>query len=240
MEWLTDPSIWAALATLTLLEVVLGIDNVVFISILAGKLPEAQRERARVLGLAAALGVRLLLLLSLSWVMGLTDPLFTLGLGLDHPVSGRDLILLLGGLFLIVKATLEIHHRIEGDPSQAGARESASFGAVILQIALLDVVFSLDSVITAIGLAEQIPVMIAAIVLAMGVMMWASAGISRFLEKHPTLVMLALSFLLLIGFTLVGEGAGLHVPKGYIYFAMAFSVFVEALNLKVRARTKRA
>lgn len=239
MEWLTDPSIWAALATLTLLEVVLGIDNIVFISILAGKLPETQRERARILGLAAALGIRIVLLLSISWIMGLTEPLFTVGLGLDHPVSGRDLILLLGGLFLIGKSTMEIHHRIEGGGSHGGKREPASFGAVILQIALLDVVFSLDSVITAIGLAEHIPVMVAAIVLAMGVMMWASAGISRFLEKHPTLVMLALSFLLLIGFTLVGEGAGLHVPKGYIYFAMAFSVFVEALNLKVRARTKK-
>lgn len=240
MDWLTDPSIWASLATLTLLEVVLGIDNVVFISILSNKLPEEQRKRARMIGLGIAMLARVLLLLSLSWVMGLTKPLFTLGFGLDHAVSGRDLILLGGGLFLLGKSTMEIHGKIEGKAHDQQELAVVSFRSVIIQILILDLVFSLDSVITAIGMADVVPVMIAAIVIAVIVMMLAAERISAFLEKHPTLVVLALSFLLLIGFTLVAEGLHLHVPKGYIYFAMTFSVLVEALNLRMRARSNKS
>ncbi len=226
--------ILVALITLTVLEIVLGIDNIVFISILAGKLPGELQERARRVGLSLAMFIRIGLLLSLTWVMGLTDPWFTV---FGHGLSGRDLILLVGGLFLIAKSTHEIHDKLEGEEGHASARVRPSFGGVIVQILLLDVVFSLDSVITAVGMANQIWVMVTAVVVAVGVMLVASGGISRFVEKHPTVKMLALSFLLLIGFSLVAEGFGQHVSKGYIYFAMGFSVFVEMINLRVRSKT---
>jgi predicted tellurium resistance membrane protein TerC len=232
MEWITDPQIWIALATLTLLEVVLGIDNVIFIAILAGKLPKHQQDRARRVGLSLAAFMRVGLLLSLAWMVRLTAPLFTV---FHHPVSGRDLILILGGLFLIAKSTREIHDKLEGGEDGHGAKAAvASFSGVIIQILLLDLVFSLDSVITAVGMVEQIPVMITAVLLAIGFMLVFSGPISRFVERHPTVKMLALSFLLLIGVALIAEGFHHHIPKGYIYFAMAFSVFVEMLNLKLR------
>jgi predicted tellurium resistance membrane protein TerC len=221
-----------ALVTLTFLEIVLGIDNVVFISILSGKLPRSQQSRARRVGLAAAMGMRILLLLSIVWVIGLTAPLFSL---LGHEVSGRDLILLGGGLFLLANATLEIHNKLEGEEGHRSARVVPSFGAVLLQITLLDVVFSLDSVITAVGMADQVAVMVVAVVLAVGIMMVSADAISGFVDQHPTIKILALSFLLLIGVSLVGEAFELHIPKGYIYFAMGFSVFVEMINLRVRA-----
>jgi predicted tellurium resistance membrane protein TerC len=227
MEWLV------ALVTLTVLEIVLGIDNIIFISILAGKLPAHQQARARSMGLLAAMVTRILLLLSLSWMIRLTTPFFSL---FEHPFSGRDLILLVGGLFLIAKATSEIHGRLEGDEQHGTARVAMSFGAVIAQIMVLDIVFSLDSVITAIGMARALWVMVTAVVLAVGVMLVAAAPISDFVSRHPTVRMLALSFLLLIGFSLVADGFGQHVSKGYIYFAMGFSVFVEMLNLRVRRR----
>lgn len=233
MAWLTDPEIWAALVTLTVLEVVLGIDNIVFISILSGKLPEAQQPRARRLGLLGALVTRILLLASLAWVIRLTAPLFTL---FREEISGRDLILLVGGLFLLGKATFEIHERLEGESGGRSVRAPAAFGAVIVQIALLDIVFSLDSVITAVGMARHLAVMIAAVVIAVAVMVVSAEPISRFVQRHPTIKMLALSFLLLIGLSLVAEAFDHHIPKGYIYFAMGFSVFVESLNLRVRAR----
>jgi predicted tellurium resistance membrane protein TerC len=235
MDWLTSPETWIALLTLTALEIVLGIDNIVFISILAGKLPEAQQARARTLGLVVAMGTRILLLLSITWIMRLTQPLFS---ALGHPFSGRDLILLIGGLFLIWKSTQEIHDKLEGDEGRREVRGGASFANVIVQIALLDIVFSLDSVITAVGMARQVGVMIAAIVVAVGVMMLAARGISDFVHRHPTIKMLALAFLLLIGVTLMAEGVGQHIAKGYVYFAMGFSVLVESLNL--RAARKRA
>ena len=235
MEWLTDPQIWIAFLTLTALEIVLGIDNIVFISILADKLPADQQKRARTIGLALALGTRILLLLSLSWVIGLTQPLFSL---FGHDVSGRDLVLLLGGLFLIGKSTHEIHGSLEGAEEQRTARATASFASILIQIALLDIVFSLDSVITAVGMVDQIGVMIAAVVIAIAFMMFAAGTVSGFVKRHPTVKMLALSFLLLIGVMLLAEGFGRHIPKGYIYFAMAFSVFVEMLNLKIRKRGK--
>ena len=231
MDWLTNPEIWIALVTLTALEIVLGIDNIVFISILAGKLPQPQQPKARRLGLTLALVTRILLLLSIVWVIRLTAPLFEI---LGQAISGRDLILLTGGLFLLAKATHEIHNNLEGEEGHASAKVRATFGAVIVQIGLLDIVFSLDSVITAVGMTNMIGVMIAAVVIAIGVMMWAAESISAFVEKHPTVKMLALSFLLLIGFTLVGEAFEMHIPKGYIYFAMGFSVFVEMLNLRAR------
>lgn len=227
MEWLV------ALVTLTVLEIVLGIDNIIFISILAGKLPAHQQGRARSVGLLAAMITRILLLLSLTWMIRLTAPFFSL---FGHPFSGRDLILLLGGLFLLAKATVEIHDRLEGEESHGTARVAASFGGVIVQIMVLDIVFSLDSVITAIGMARALWVMVTAVVLAVGVMLVASGPISDFVGRHPTVRMLALSFLLLIGVSLVADGFGQHVPKGYIYFAMGFSVFVEMLNLRVRRR----
>jgi predicted tellurium resistance membrane protein TerC len=233
MEWLTDPQAWIALATLTAVEIVLGVDNIIFIAILAGRLPREQQARARTLGLAAAMLTRILLLLSLTWIMRLTAPLFTVA-GLE--ISGRDLILIGGGLFLLAKSTLEIHENLEGAHGSESKRVTASFLGVIVQIMILDVVFSLDSVITAIGLADQVAVMVLAIVIAVGVMMVSAGPISRFIESHPTLKILALSFLLLIGMTLIGEGIQLHVPKGYIYFAMAFSVFVEMLNMRMRKR----
>lgn len=226
-----------ALLTLTVMEIVLGIDNIVFISILTGKLPEEQRPRARVIGLGAAMVARIALLFAISWVIGLTAPLFSL-FGME--VSGRDLILLGGGLFLLWKATTEIHHRLEGEPDENGkAAVAPTFGAVIVQILLLDIVFSLDSVITAVGMADDLWVMVAAVIIAVVVMMLGATPISNFVERHPTVKMLALSFLLLIGVSLVAEGFGQHIPKGYIYFAMAFSVLVEVLNLRVSAISKR-
>lgn len=233
MDWLADPQTWIAFFTLVVLELVLGIDNVIFISILAGKLPESQRDRARQTGLAMAVITRILLLLSLSWIIGLTEPLFRV---FSFEVSGRDIILSLGGLFLIAKATQEIHQKLEGREGHASARVAASFSGVIIQIMLLDVVFSLDSVITAVGMVNQLAIMIAAVIVAVGVMIFASGPVSHFVDRHPTVKMLALSFLLLIGFTLIVEGLHQHIPKGYIYFAMGFSIFVEMLNLRLRKR----
>jgi predicted tellurium resistance membrane protein TerC len=224
-----------ALATLTLLEVVLGIDNVIFISILAGKLPANQQERARKLGLMAAMGMRILLLMSIAWIIRLTEPLFTV---LNHPFSGRDLILAGGGLFLIFKATREIHDRLEGEEGHMTARVAPSFAAVIGQIMLLDIVFSLDSVITAVGMADDLSVMIAAVVIAVGIMMFSAGSVARFVEAHPTVKVLALSFLLLIGCSLIADGFGVHIPKGYIYFAMGFSIFVEVINLRASKKGK--
>lgn len=222
---------FVALLTLTALEVVLGVDNVIFISILAGKLPPADQDRARRVGLLAAMVMRILLLFSLAWIVRLTEPLITI---LGRGISGRDLILLGGGLFLIAKATMEIHEKLEGVEGERSARVAPSFGAVIVQIMLLDIVFSLDSVITAVGMADSIAVMVIAVVLAVGIMMLSAAGVSAFVQRHPTVKVLALSFLMLIGLSLVGEGMGHHIPKGYIYFAMGFSVFVEMINLRVR------
>lgn len=232
MEQLFDPQALIALLTLTALEIVLGVDNIVFISILAGKLPEKQAALGRKLGIAAALVTRLLLLLSLAWIVRLTDPLFTV-LGKD--ISGRDMILIVGGLFLLGKSTHEIHERLEGEESHERAIKAPSFWGVIVQIALLDIIFSLDSVITAVGMANQLWVMITAVVIAMGIMLASSGAIMSFVNRHPTVKMLALSFLLLIGFSLIVEALHFHLPKGYIYFAMGFSVFVEMLNLRVRA-----
>jgi predicted tellurium resistance membrane protein TerC len=238
MDWITDPQIWISLLTLTALEVVLGIDNVIFISILAGKLPQAQQAKARRLGLSLALITRVLLLLSLTWVMGLTRPLFTLPV-LDQAISGRDLVLLVGGLFLIWKSVHEVHEKLEADDGHlTSGRAAASFAGVITQILVLDIVFSLDSVITAIGMANNIGVMIAAVVIALVVMLVFAGAISDFVNRHPTLKMLALSFLILIGVALVAEGLGQHIPKGYIYFSMAFAFGVEMLNLRMRAREK--
>jgi predicted tellurium resistance membrane protein TerC len=234
MDWLSSPETWTALITLTVLEIVLGIDNIVFISILAGKLPAQRQARARTVGLALALITRILLLLSLTWIMRLTAPLFAV---LGREISGRDLILLIGGMFLIWKSTHEIHERLEGEPaSQRTPRAAATMGAVLVQIALLDIVFSLDSVITAVGMANRVEIMIAAIILAVGFMMFAAGPVSSFVDRHPTVKMLALSFLLLIGVTLIAEGLGQHISKGYVYFAMAFSMFVEMLNLRARKR----
>jgi predicted tellurium resistance membrane protein TerC len=231
MEWLSEPQAWISLLTLTGLEIVLGIDNIIFISILAGKLPEEKQHRARQLGLMLALIMRLLLLASIAWIARLTEPLIDL---FGHEVTGRDLILLGGGLFLLAKSTMEIHHKLEGEPGSQNPAGTASFGKVLIQIMLLDVVFSLDSVITAVGMAKHLGVMMTAVVLAMLVMLLSASAISDFVNKHPTLKMLALSFLLLIGTTLIAEGMGLHIPKGYIYFAMAFSFGVEMLNLRLR------
>src|SRR5688572_9851728 len=224
-----------ALVTLSVLEVVLGIDNVIFISILAGKLPKQQQEKARRIGLMAAMGMRILLLMSIAWISRLTSALFSVG---DHPVSGRDLILFIGGLFLLFKATREIHDKLEGEEGHVNARVAPTLAAVITQIMLLDIVFSLDSVITAVGMAEDISVMVAAVVIAVGIMMFAARPVSEFVEAHPTVKVLALSFLLLIGCSLVAEGGGFHIPKGYIYFAMAFSVFVEMINLRMSKKGK--
>ncbi len=236
MEILFDPNAWVALLTLTVLEIVLGIDNIIFIALMAARLPEEQRENARRLGLGVALVTRVLLLLSITWVMRLTEPWFHL---LDHAVSGRDLILLGGGLFLIAKASLEIHNSLEGPVEQAGpGQASAAFWSVVLQIGVIDIIFSLDSVITAVGLAEQVEVMIAAIVIAIGVMLWAAKPIGDFVEQHPTVKMLALSFLVLVGTALMAEGMGFHIPKGYLYFAIAFSLSVEMLNLRLRRSKK--
>jgi predicted tellurium resistance membrane protein TerC len=235
MDWIVNPEVWIALATLTALEIVLGIDNIIFISITAGKLPAGQQNRARQVGLLGAMLMRIALLSSLTWVMRLTRPLFVVA---SREITGRDLILVLGGLFLLAKSTWEIHENLEGEqpgPERAAAR---SFTGAILTIMLLDIVFSLDSVITAVGMARQLGVMIAAVVIAVGVMMLAARPIAVFVDRHPTVKMLALSFLLLIGFSLVGEGFGQHIPKGYLYFAMAFSVFVEMINLRVRKKSE--
>lgn len=231
MELLSDPQAWIAFATLTVLELVLGIDNIVFISILAGKLPAERQTKARFIGLALALLMRVVLLFSITWVIGLTAPLFTV---LGQEISGRDLVLMVGGLFLLGKATHEIHGSLEGDEGHAAAKVYASFANVIIQIMLLDIVFSLDSVITAVGMVDDIRIMIGAVVIAIIFMMLFSGPIGRFVHKHPTVKMLALSFLLLIGVTLIAESLDHHIPKGYVYFAMAFSVFVEMLNLRLR------
>jgi predicted tellurium resistance membrane protein TerC len=235
MEWLTDPNAWIALLTLTVLEIVLGIDNIIFISILTGRLPPDRQPKARRLGLMLAMVMRIALLLSIAWVTRLTNPLFEV---LSRPVSGRDLILLGGGLFLLFKATHEIHDKLEGEEGKGDATAPASFGGVIAQVIVLDLVFSLDSVITAVGMAEQLWVMVTAVVLAVVVMLVSSGPISDFVHRHPTVKMLALSFLILIGMSLFAEGLGHHIPKGYIYFAMGFSIFVEALNLRLRKKTE--
>jgi predicted tellurium resistance membrane protein TerC len=231
MDWITDPQSWIAFTTLLVLEIVLGIDNIVFLSIVSSKLPPSQQARGRLVGLALALLMRVILLFSLSWVIGLTAPLFSI---LTKDISGRDLVLLLGGLFLIGKATHEIHQKLEGEEGHSSARISPTFTSVIIQIVLLDAVFSLDSVITAVGMVENIGIMISAVVVAIAFMMVFAGSVSRFIDRHPTIKMLALSFLLLIGVTLIAEGWDQHIPKGYVYFAMAFSIFVEMLNLKQR------
>lgn len=232
-EWIASPEAWIALATLASLEIVLGIDNIIFISILVGRLPEKQRDTARRLGLSLAMIARLVLLFSISWVMGLTEPWFSL---LGYEFSGRDLILIGGGLFLLAKATHEIHNSLEGSAHQESATSAAqaTFGSVLVQIGMLDIVFSLDSVITAVGLSDHISIMAIAIVLSVGVMLFAAKAIGDFVDQHPTIKILALSFLIMVGVTLMVEGFGVHVPKGYIYFAMAFSVCVEMINLKMR------
>jgi len=235
MEWLNDPQAWIALLTLTVMEVVLGIDNVIFISILAGKLPPAQRDKARTIGLAGAMITRILLLLGLTWVMKLTQPFFSV---FHHEVSGRDLILILGGLFLIAKSTREIHEKLEGEEHQGAGRAAVGMAGVIVQIMLLDIIFSLDSVITAVGMAQHLSIMVIAVVIAVIFMMVYSGPVARFVDHHPTVKMLALSFLILIGVMLVAEGGHQHIPKGYIYFAMAFSVFVEMLNLRLRKASR--
>ena len=237
MEWISSPEAWVALATLTLLEIVLGIDNIVFISVLVGRLPEAQRQKARIIGLTLAMGTRILLLLVITWIMRLEAVLFSV---LEVDISGRDLILIGGGLFLIGKATLEIHHSLEGAANGGHAIKVSSFSSVITQIAIIDIVFSLDSVSTAVGMADHVPVMVTAIVIAIGVMMFAAAPIGRFVDDHPTVKMLALSFLVLIGMVLIAEGVDRHIPKGYIYFAMFFSLSVEMLNLRLRGKRRAA
>jgi predicted tellurium resistance membrane protein TerC len=236
MEWVADPQSWIALLTLTVLEVVLGIDNVIFISILSGKLPEAQQKRARNTGLMLAMVMRVLLLLSLAWIVRLTAPLFSV---MGHDISGRDLILIAGGLFLLGKATHEIHDRLEGEEGHTAAKVAPSFAAVITQILVLDIVFSLDSVITAVGMAKEIAVMIIAVIVAVLIMLVSAGAISNFVNRHPTVKMLALSFLLLIGMSLVAEGLEFHIPKGYIYFAMGFSVFVEFLNIQFKRKSAK-
>ncbi|WP_104098045.1 TerC family protein [Stutzerimonas kunmingensis] len=239
MEWLSNPEIWVAFLTLTALEIVLGIDNIIFISILVSRLPKEQQPKARFFGLALAMGTRILLLLSIAWVMRLTNDLFTV---LGEGVSGRDLILFFGGLFLLFKSTMEIWHSVEGEEEEqaaGGAVVKAGFIGIILQIAVIDIIFSLDSVITAVGLVQNVPVMVAAIVIAVLVMMLAAGTISEFIDKHPTLKILALSFLIVVGTLLIAEAFDVHVPKGYVYFAMAFSLGVEALNIRMRKAMKR-
>ena len=236
MEWISDPQAWVALLTLTALEIVLGIDNIIFISILAGKLPQKEQARGRQLGLIMAMLMRILLLFSMAWLTKLTAPIFAV---FGHSVSGRDLILLIGGLFLLAKSTIEIHEKLEGHEGEASAKVKASFTAVIIQIMLLDIVFSLDSVITAVGMADDLAVMVTAVVIAVGIMLFASGSISSFVNDRPTLKILALSFLLLIGVSLMAEGLHFHIPKGYTYFAMGFSFFVEMLNQKLREQRQK-
>jgi predicted tellurium resistance membrane protein TerC len=235
MEWITDPSAWLSLITLVVMEVVLGIDNIIFISILVGKLPKAEQPRARTIGLIAALVMRMVLLSLVFVIAHLEEPLFSVA-GFD--ITARDLVLLAGGLFLVYKATHEIHEKLEGEEGHVSGQVAANFAAVIAQIMLLDIVFSIDSVITAIGMAEHLPIMIAAVIIAVGVMLFAAGPISNFVNDHPTIKMLALSFLLLIGVTLIIEALHVHIPKGYIYFAMGFSVFVELLNLRASRKSK--
>lgn len=236
MEWLADPQIWLSLLTLTTLEIVLGIDNLVFIAVLVEKLPEARRATARRLGIAMALITRLMLLSVIAWIIGLTAPVFEI---FDQAFSWRDIILVAGGLFLLYKGTAEIHDKLEGEEGESSARVQATFAAVVVQIAILDIVFSLDSVITAVGMADHLWIMVTAVVIAVVIMLIASGPVSSFVSRHPTVKMLALSFLLLIGMTLVADGFGVHIPKGYIYAAMGFSVLVEALNLLARRRARR-
>ena len=230
---LTDPGAWIAFATLSMLEIVLGIDNIIFISILVGRLPAHRRDKARIVGLGLAMVTRVMLLFSIVWLMRLTHPWFEVA---GRGFSGRDIILFGGGLFLLAKSVLEIHHTLEGAAEARNTRVFANFVAIVIQIAIIDIVFSLDSVFTAVGLArpDQVPVMVASIIMAVLVMMWVSGAISAFVERHPTVKMLALAFLILVGFALMGEGLGLHIPKGYLYFAMAFSVGVEMINLRLR------
>lgn len=239
MNWITDPQAWMALFTLTALEIVLGIDNIIILTILVGKLPKKDRQLGRVLGLGLAMGTRIALLLSIVWIMHLTKPIFSI---FNNDISGRDIILIVGGLFLIAKSTHEIHQSLEGGGSSEvdafKVRKHAGFFSVIIQIALIDIVFSLDSVITAVGLANQVSIMVIAIVIAVLVMMFAAKAIGEFVDEHPTIKMLALSFLILIGVVLIGDGLDMHVPKSYIYFAMAYTVLVEMLNLKVRKKMK--
>jgi predicted tellurium resistance membrane protein TerC len=236
MDWISQPEAWIAFLTLVALELVLGVDNVIFISILAGKLPVSQQQRARTTGISMAVITRILLLLSISWVIGLTEPLFTV---LSFDISGRDLILIAGGLFLLGKATLEIHHKLEGVEGQRSSKVAASFASVIIQIMLLDIVFSLDSVITAVGMVDEVMIMIVAVIVAAGVMVWSAKPLGEFVEHHPTIKILALSFLLLIGFTLIVEGLHQHIPKGYIYFAVFYSLFVQLLNIRIRKKKKK-
>jgi predicted tellurium resistance membrane protein TerC len=236
MEWMSDPSAWLGFLTLTVLEIVLGIDNIIFISILCGKLPPDQQPKARRIGLGLAMVMRILLLLSISWVIRLTNPLFSV---FGHEISGRDLVLLIGGLFLLAKSTMEIHEKLEGEEGHSSAKVGPSFTSVMLQIVVLDVVFSLDSVITAIGMVSQVSVMITAVVVAVGFMMMFAGAVGDFVHRHPTIKMLALSFLLLIGVMLVAEGFHQHIPKGYVYFAMAFSVFVEMLNIRMKKKSAK-
>lgn len=238
LSWVASPEAWIALLTLAVLEIVLGIDNIVFISILVDKLPPEQRPRGRFLGLALAMVTRILLLLSITWVMKLTTPLFTI---LNTSITGKDMVLIIGGLFLIYKSTKEIHEKLEGDAEgevRQSVKKGATFGAVLVQIAILDIVFSLDSVITAVGMAEHVSIMVVAVMIAVGFMMLFAGAVSEFVNRHPTVKMLALSFLLMIGTSLIGEGLHFHIPKGYVYFAMAFSVFVELLNLKAKKKAK--
>jgi predicted tellurium resistance membrane protein TerC len=237
LEWMSDPQAWIALVTLTVLEIVLGIDNIIFISILAGKLPPEQRDKARKLGLMAAMLTRVLLLLSISMLTRMTAPLFTVPI-INHAMSGRDLVLFFGGLFLIGKSVHEIHDKLEGEEGRVSSKVAASFSGVIVQIMILDIVFSLDSVITAVGMASHVEVMIAAVIISVLFMLWFSGPVSRYVEKHPTIKMLALSFLILIGVNLVADAMGQHIPKGYTYFAMAFSVIVEMLNIKLMKKAK--
>jgi predicted tellurium resistance membrane protein TerC len=236
MEWLSDPQAWMGFLTLTVLEIVLGIDNIIFISILCGKLPPDQQPKARRIGLGLAMVMRILLLLSLSWVIRLTNPLFSV---FGHEISGRDLVLIVGGLFLLAKSTMEIHEKLEGEEGHASAKVGPSFTSVLLQIMVLDIVFSLDSVITAVGMVSQVSVMITAVVVAVGFMMMFAGAVGDFVHRHPTIKMLALSFLLLIGVMLVAEGFHQHIPKGYVYFAMAFSVFVEMLNIRMKKKSAK-
>ena len=236
MEWLTSPEIWVAFLTLTALEIVLGIDNIIFISILVSRLPKAMQPKARFFGLALAMGTRILLLLSITWVMRLTDDLFTV---FEHGISGRDLIMLFGGLFLLFKSTMEIYHGLEGEEESQEAdtgKAARGFMGIIIQIAIIDIVFSLDSVITAVGLVSHVPIMVAAIIISVIVMMLSAGTISEFIDKHPSLKILALSFLICVGTLLIAEAFGVHVPKGYVYFAMAFSLAVEALNIRMRGK----
>ena len=233
MEFLTDPHVWLAFITLTAMEIVLGIDNIIFLAILVGRLPKEQQKKARYIGLSLAMVSRILLLLSLAWLMKLTTPLFAI---LGNEISGRDIVLIVGGLFLLFKSTMEIHTSLEGTEHEKKAGGSASFIGVVSQIAVIDIIFSLDSVITAVGMAQHVEVMVAAIIIAMIVMMLSAGAISDFIDKHPTIKMLALSFLILIGVALIADGFELHIPKGYIYFAMAFSVMVEILNLRLRKK----